>query len=213
MIRVLVVNVDESTYDALTSTEFDVVEETSGRPTALVIDVSRATQVEIENAQLRWSMVPIVIYVGDEISSEDRIKLYGFVKGYVVKQPDQPYGEEVVALIRALVSLLNPTQFTWGDTIDIVEGLSLDTMRSSLLVRGNESHLTDVECKLTIALLEHKGEPVESDTIIARVWGPGSPTDRNKLRVHICRLRVKMGVPADDQTILTTVRGYGYKIN
>ncbi len=85
--------------------------------------------------------------------------------------------------------------------------ITLDTATLQLSCSGRQVRLTPGEATLFSLLSEKKGETVSYEALSAAVGG----SDSNKIEVHICALRRKLG-QIYSRPLITTVRGKGYKI-
>ena len=70
-------------------------------------------------------------------------------------------------------------------------------------------HLTAKEFQLVEYLLRHKGEVVSKDQLLDHVWEDEDRVQHNTVETFIANVRKKIG-PGD--SIIQTVRGYGYKV-
>jgi two-component system, OmpR family, response regulator RegX3 len=103
-----------------------------------------------------------------------------------------------------------------GETSDrgaVVEvgGVRVDPDRHRVFVRGQEVHLRRKEFELLVLLVENAGRVLTRDTLIDRVWGADYVGDTKTLDVHIKRLRTHVEADPSSPTIITTVRGVGYR--
>ena len=78
-----------------------------------------------------------------------------------------------------------------------------------MFVSGSEIQLAVKEYELLALLMENKGEIVTRDQIREAVWNYDKEIESRTLDVHIRLLRQKL----NNQKIIETVRGIGYKIN
>ena len=145
--------------------------------------------------------------VGLEVGADD----------YVTK----PYRlRELVARMRAVLRrapLAAPEHATRhrraADTGTVLEvgGIRVDPDRHRVFVRGQEVHLRRKEFELLVLLVENAGRVLTRDTLIDRVWGADYVGDTKTLDVHIKRLRTHVEADPSSPTIITTVRGVGYR--
>jgi two-component system KDP operon response regulator KdpE len=90
--------------------------------------------------------------------------------------------------------------------------LQIDRERRSLLVDGQEVHLTPLECKLLIVLARNPGKAMSEKQILAAVWGTKSAPQAQYLRAQVRQLRQKIeGDPTRPRHLLTGVGG-GYRL-
>ena len=92
-----------------------------------------------------------------------------------------------------------------------VGDVRLDPDRHECVVRGEEVQLPLKEFELLEQLLTHAGRVVTRDTLIDRVWGLDYVGDTKTLDVHIKRLRSRIEADPAKPTLITTIRGLGYR--
>lgn len=81
-----------------------------------------------------------------------------------------------------------------------------------VLTRGQQQiNLTTREFQLLDLLVQNRGQVLPRDVILDRVWGLASEVSDNNLDAYIRLLRKKIHNPGVE-SIITTVRGIGYKV-
>jgi two-component system response regulator RegX3 len=80
-------------------------------------------------------------------------------------------------------------------------------------VRGDEVHLRRKEFELLRLLMENGGRVLTRDVLIDRVWGSDYVGDTKTLDVHIKRLRSQIEEDPSAPTLITTIRGVGYRFD
>ncbi len=134
------------------------------------------------------------------------------VKGLDIGADDylqKPFAfNELLARIRALAR--RPRKTT-GLTL-AVEDLTLDTVTSEVKRGGKAIPLSGKEFALLEYLMRHKGTIVKKDQIISHVWDYDSDVMPNSVEVYITHLRGKVDRPFKGKKLITTIRGFGYKI-
>jgi two-component system, OmpR family, phosphate regulon response regulator PhoB len=171
-------------------------------PGMLGTEICKALRKDLHAAH-----IPIIMITakGDEI---DRV--VGFEVGaddYIVK----PFSmREVVLRVKAVMR-----RFEKEDTIPVMENYTIgdvviDTQRHTVMSSGSEIDLTSTEFKLLLYLAETRGCVQSRESLLDKVWGYNNAGDTRTVDTHITRLRTKLGTPGD--TIIKTVRGFGYKI-
>lgn len=124
---------------------------------------------------------------------------------YIVK----PFSfEELLARIRAL---LRRPHDTVGDVLT-ARDLSLNTITKSVDRAGRQVNLSSKEYALLEYLLRNKNKVLSKDTIINHVWNFDADILPNNVEVFVAYLRNKIEKPFKGDPIITTVRGFGYKI-
>ena len=118
---------------------------------------------------------------------------------------------ELAARIRALLRRRRPVGDI--DTGSRFEVGDLEVWLAEGLVRreGVDVHLTRTEFRLLAELVSAGGRVVTREELLQRVWGYDYFGDTRLLDVHVRRLRRKIEADPDAPSVLTTVRGVGYR--
>ena len=87
----------------------------------------------------------------------------------------------------------------------------MDVERHMVSVRGANVALPIKEFELLEMLLRNAGRVLTRGQLIDRVWGSNYVGDTKTLDVHIKRIRAKIEEDPAEPSIITTVRGLGYK--
>lgn len=123
---------------------------------------------------------------------------------YMVK-PFKP--SELVARIR---TRLRRTGGNINGNLTIGD-LSIDIVEHTVMRGGKEIPLTRLEFDLLVALAKEPGRVFTREALLSEVWGYRHSTDTRLVNVHVQRLRAKIEHDPENPTIITTVRGIGYK--
>ena len=113
--------------------------------------------------------------------------------------------EELEARIRCLLR----RTFIQEDTVLVWEGISLDTVRRSAFVNGEELALTKKELALLEYFLLNPGKVISQEEMMEHVWNMDADSLSNEVRVHIASLRKKLKAALTYDTIATKI-GAGY---
>jgi DNA-binding response OmpR family regulator len=138
---------------------------------------------------------------------EDKVKgLDSGADDYLVK----PFSfEELLARVRALFR--RPKNSL--DTVLTVEGLSLDPKTYELKRDNKDIKVSSKEFSLLEYMMRNPGKILSKDQIIAHVWNYDADILPNTVEVYVKSLRNKIDVPfKNKKPLITTVRGFGYKI-
>ncbi len=125
----------------------------------------------------------------------------------------KPYRlRELIARMRTVIRRSGPGTET-GIVEDLTVGpVELDRERHEVRVNGEVIDLPLKEFQLLTELMQQAGYVVTRDDLINRVWGYDYIGDTKTLDVHIKRLRSKVEPDPKDPTLITTIRGLGYKM-
>ena len=96
-----------------------------------------------------------------------------------------------------------PAAFVFGPFRLVVQ-------RRELLLHGIPVALGQRAIEILLILVNHAGQLVTKDEIMASVW-PGVIVEENNLQVHISALRKAFGSVGDAKSFLLTVAGRGYR--
>ena len=150
--------------------------------------------------------VPIIMLTAKSDSYDVVKGLEAGADDYMVKP--LKHHTELVARIRSILRRsggeLN-SALTIGD-------LSIDIVEHTVARDGNEIPLTRLEFDLLVALAREPGRVFTRDALLGEVWGYRHVADTRLVNVHIQRLRAKIENDPENPTIITTVRGVGYKV-
>jgi DNA-binding response OmpR family regulator len=155
------------------------------------------------------SDVPILMLT---VRGEEMERLKGLELGaddYIVK-PFSPL--ELVARTRAVLRRSQVAPLSACSRIIIDEELTVDLDNREVIVRGQGVKLTPTECRILSQLVANAGRVVTQKTLLAKVWGWESDDDTLMLKVHIARLRQKLGDDAHNPRYVFTERGLGYRL-
>ena len=95
-----------------------------------------------------------------------------------------------------------------------VDGLTLDSVTFDVKRDGITISLSNKEFSLLEYLIRHKGTIIKKEQIINHVWNYDSDVLPNSVEVYITHLRNKIDKPfRNKKALITTVRGFGYKIS
>ncbi len=176
------------------------------RPEAAIVDLMLpdGDGVELCRRLREWSEMPLIVLsaLGDE-----EVKVRALAAGaddYVTK----PFGpRELVARLEANLrrAAREPEQAA------VTAGaLELDLARRSVLVAGEEVHLTPTEFDLLRALARNRGRLMTHRDLLVTVWGTGYADDTQVLRAHIANLRRKIERDGHPR-LIRTESGVGYR--
>ncbi len=155
----------------------------------------------------RTSDVPIVMVTARADTHDVVAGLEAGADDYLTK-PFAP--KELSARIRALLRRARTAEpgmshLRFGDLEIIPE-------EGSVLLGGQEVHLTKTEFRLLVELASSPGRVFSREVLLERVWGYGYFGDGRLVDVHVRRLRTKIEADPANPRHVVTVRGLGYKL-
>lgn len=100
------------------------------------------------------------------------------------------------------------------DTSIVNVGDAQVNINTAKVYRANEEIvLTAMEYKLLLIFIQHRGEIISRQQILARIWDDaGDFVNDNTLSVYVKRLRKKLG-DSEESQLIQTVRGIGYRMD
>ena len=89
--------------------------------------------------------------------------------------------------------------------------ISIDLMKHMVLCKGKEVELNPKEFELLVLLLRNRGQVINREQILRKVWGYDYIGNDRTVDVHMRWIRQKLEEDPENPRYLITVRGYGYK--
>jgi two-component system response regulator RegX3 len=187
------------------------------QPDLVLLDIMlpKLSGIDVCRAIRARSAVPIIMVTAKGTEIDTVVGLEVGADDYVSK----PYRlRELVARMRAVLRR-SPArrdglpQVAGGEARGAIEvgDVTVDIDRRIVLVRGAEVQLRRKEFDLLLLLVENAGRVLTRDTLIDRVWGTDYVGDTKTLDVHIKRLRAHLEADRGVPTLITTIRGVGYR--
>jgi two-component system, OmpR family, response regulator RegX3 len=224
---VLLVEDEESFIDALRigldREGFDVVVATDGaqaieefeasRPDLILLDLMlpKLSGIDVCRALRERSEVPIIVVSAKSEEIDTVLLLEMGADDFVTK----PYRlRELVARMRAVQRRrVSAEPRLDGGAVVEVGGVRLEPDTRRCYVRGTEVKLRRKEFELLHLLLANAGLVLTRDVLIDRVWGSDYVGDTKTLDVHVKRLRALVEPDPKAPSLITTVRGIGYRFD
>lgn len=121
----------------------------------------------------------------------------------------KPFGlRELSARIRALLRRAGPQLTT---NVLTVNGLTLDP-KARTVFRGDDAiHLEPREFSLLEFFMRHPNQVFDGTALIDRVWNSETLISEDTIRTYIKSLRKKIDADKEQPSMITTVRGAGYR--
>jgi len=181
-----------------------------GLPHIMIVDADLLDMSGIDFCAEGYDLsgVPIIIITTREDSKAKPVEALKYADDFVAVPFE---GEELVMRVQVLLNRINDFSYAKGPRVQVMEGLIIGPVQRWINVGGEIKKLTPIENALLHTLLKQRGQVVDADTIIERVWR-SAPTeeDYNVLRVHMHRLRHKLEDVGPTASAIVTERGVGY---
>jgi len=183
------------------------------KPQLLILDLMLPDKdgwdvAKIVRADEKIAATPIIMLTA---RVEDNDKIVGLEIGaddYITK-PFNP--REVVARVRALLRRSHLQQETQVPQRLQVGELILDIGKRELSRNGDRINLTPSEFELLKVLMQNPGFVITRDELSDKALGYGSYSAGRTLDSHIKNLRKKIDLPGEQDSIIQTVHGIGYR--
>jgi DNA-binding response OmpR family regulator len=92
----------------------------------------------------------------------------------------------------------------------VVGPLEVDLDRHRVVVTGRRVHVSAMQMRLLVYLIEHQDRVVSRSELLQDVWGYKPTVLTRTVDIHVQRLRGKLGTAA---FLIGTVRGVGYRLS
>jgi len=205
---------------ALEAENFDVIEADNGtrglieastrQPDLVIIDLGLP---DLEGKEVirqirSWSEMPIVVLSARDREEEKVAALNIGADDYLTK----PFGiPELVARVRAHLRRRQSNE-NQGDPIAHFGDVTVDLAAHTVTRAGIEIHLTPIEYRLLLTLINARGRVITHNQLMLAVWGPNYSERSHYLRIYMGHLRQKLERnPAQPEFLLTEL-GVGYRL-
>lgn len=154
-----------------------------------------------------WANIPIIIL---SVRADEKEKVQALDNGandFVTK----PFGiAELLARVRAHIRIRSGDGSS-ADSKFKTENLEIDYAARSVILLGENLHLTKKEYDLLALLTRNVGKVLTHDYILRQIWGQAHTEDAQYLRVHIGNLRQKLKDDPANPSYIQTESGVGYR--
>ncbi|MBC9927560.1 MULTISPECIES: MtrAB system response regulator MtrA [unclassified Leucobacter] len=177
-----------------------------GRPDLVLLDVMLPglDGIQVCERIRAESGVPIIMLTARTDTTDVVRGLEAGADDYVVK-PFNPV--ELTARIKAR---LREPQQDLPETIRVGD-LTIDVAAHEVRRGAQPISLTPLEFDLLVILARKPQQVFSREVLLEKVWGYQYKADTRLVNVHVQRLRAKVELDPDYPTIVTTVRGVGYR--
>lgn len=188
----------EDGYNAARTGEYDVI----------ILDVMLPTMDGLQictTLRSDGNHVPILMLTARDQPRDVVAGLNTGADDYLAK----PFAFEV--LLARIRALLRRPHDSLGEVLQS-GGLLLDTVSQSVVRDGRPIQLSAKEYSILEYLLRNKGRVLSKSNIMTHVWDFDADILPNNVEVFIAYLRGKIDKPFTAKPLITTVRGFGYRL-
>ncbi len=178
------------------------------QPDVVILDLGLPDGDGLELLQRirQHSQVPVLILTARDEEEEKIRLLEGGANDYLSK----PFGirelmVRIKVLVRDLVVPRNPDKIECGR-------LSIQVSSHQMWLDGRELVLTKKEFAFLAMLARYPNQLVKQSDLLHDIWGPTHVNDSHYLRILVSQLRRKLDDSADNQLLIKTESGLGYRL-
>lgn len=156
----------------------------------------------------QWSSMPIIVLSARSDEQDKIAALDAGADDFLTK----PFGVgELLARVRvALRHRPIPEGDKRTDPISFGD-VSVDIAARRVSRSGQDLHLTPIEFRLLVSLLNHPGKVMTQRQLLVQVWGPNAVEHSHYLRIYMAHLRQKLERDPTQPQHLLTETGVGYR--
>lgn len=118
---------------------------------------------------------------------------------------------EMTELLARIEAQLRRASMPRAITVYQTGTLTVDFARTEVLRDGKPLQLSAKELHLLQYFIEHRGETLSREKLLADVWGYSSTPNTRTVDVHVSWLRQKLEADPKQPELIVTVHGLGYK--
>src|SRR6476659_5316425 len=156
-----------------------------------------------------WLAAPIIVLSARD---EDKQKIRALDNGaddYLTK----PFSTgELLARVRVALRHSQHAGDDAGKTTFEIGDLKVDLATRRVFVADSEVHLTPLEYKLVVTMVQNAGKVLTHRQLLEKVWGPHQVRETHYLRVFMASLRRKLEADPARPRYLLTEQGIGYRM-
>lgn len=176
------------------------------QPDAAVVSAGLTTMASTDLVRLLVGQagIPTLVGVGDD----DGSVVVGALRAGATACVRRPYRlDEVVPILRGIRP---ETAGTLDPPVEL-GGLRMEPATYEVTLHGRPVPLPLKEFRLLYFFMTHADRTVSREQLLSAVWGGSTGESSNTLTVHIKRLRKRLETEGEQQPLIITVRGLGYR--
>lgn len=181
----------------------------ANRPDLVILDLGLpdGDGMEVLRNVREIADVPVIVVSARQEEQEKIQALDEGADDYVTKPF---YMGELLARIRAAMRR-KEKRGKEEDTVFCKDALVVDYTKRTVEVNGTEVHLTPIEYKILILLIENRGKVLTQNYILKEIWGYTQGVEAGTLRVFMATLRRKIEENPSEPKYIVTEVGVGYR--
>lgn len=150
-----------------------------------------------------------VLFITWKAGAKDRVEGLNAGGDYHLAKPYDR--DEFLAVVRSLLRRMEKARKIADEAVVVRSGpVALVLSERKAYIDGNDVGLTPKEFSVLLVLVQNEGRQVSCEQIYESVWGKGMNDDPRTVRLHISRLKKKLGGDSADGFSILTWYGKGY---
>ncbi|MCX8957147.1 two-component system response regulator KdpE [Erwinia psidii] len=155
----------------------------------------------------QWSAIPVIVLSARSDEQDKIIALDAGADDFLSK----PFGiGELLARVRAALRYRRATGSEPEAEVSFSD-VRVDIASRRVIRNGEELHLTPIEFRLLVSLLNNAGKVMTQRQLLNQVWGPNAVEHSHYLRIYMGHLRQKLEPDPAQPRHLITETGVGYR--
>ena len=152
------------------------------------------------------SQIPVIMLTAKDSEFDVVTGLDSGADDYITK----PFGMmSLISRIKAVLRRYEKNKNSTDSKILSVQNVKVDINRHLVFKDEKQIFLTIKEFDLLVLLIENRGNVLTREQLLDSIWKIDADIESRTVDVHIRTLRQKL----DDENLIETVRGIGYKIS
>jgi len=159
--------------------------------------------------ELRKDTDAPIIFLSGKSETKDKVKGLNAYGDYYLTKPFD--SDEFLAVIKSQLRRMEQTRKKIFEASVITKGsLTLKIDERKAYVKGRDAELTPKEFAVLLLLMQNENKEISCDQIYESVWGAKMNGDPQPIRLHISRLKKKLGEENAADFNIFTEYGRGY---
>ncbi|KOC89449.1 two-component system response regulator KdpE [Winslowiella iniecta] len=185
-----------------------LIEAATRKPDLVILDLGLpdGDGIEFIRDVRQWSAMPIVVLSARSDEQDKIAALDAGADDFLSK----PFGVgELLARVR--VALRRQASASPQAAVISFSAVTVDIAARRVTRDGQELHLTPIEFRLLVILLNNAGKVLTQRQLLTQVWGPNAVEHSHYLRIYMGHLRQKLEADPAQPKHLLTETGIGYR--
>lgn len=186
-----------------------LIEAATRKPDLVILDLGLpdGNGIEFIREIRQWTSIPVIVLSARSDEQDKIVALDAGANDFLSK----PFGiGELLARVRVALRHRR-TAGTEPEAEVSFSDVRVDIASRRVMRNGEELHLTPIEFRLLVSLLNNAGKVMTQRQLLNQVWGPNAVEHSHYLRIYMGHLRQKLEVEPAQPRHLITETGVGYR--